>query len=269
MKKLYLISALLLAIAATTLFTSCEEITGDAPTNVVLSAATDTSVMITWTAPANAPDKYIVYFKSVGAANYTNVAEVTTTTYTHNPAGATGSYYVAAKFGSNEYDSDAKSTEPIHATAISVSELNATGNSGYGWGRSNGVSGTYSMTQIANTANVDFYISDWAVGFAGSTYYVIDPSIGSTDPGGVVPAGSWHVNGISANSVAEQGPLPAHTTGNYVSSTAIATDPIFLGVWTYDGYFALIKISGVNSGAGTVQIESWFQLVKDLRLIKH
>jgi hypothetical protein len=86
MKKLYLITALLITVAAVTLFTCCEEITGDKPTNVILSAATDTTVMITWTAPANAPDKYIVYFKGVGQANYTNVAEVTTTTYTYDPA---------------------------------------------------------------------------------------------------------------------------------------------------------------------------------------
>jgi len=270
MKKLYLVATFLLVAAALTFFTSCEK-TGNEPTGVALTADGDTMVKITWTAPTEGtPDKYIVYFKAVSAASYTNVDEVTATTYTHSPAGATGDYYVAAKYGSNEYDSDVKTTIPIHATAVTVAELNATGNAGYGWTRSNGAAGTYSMLQAANASAVDLYISNWVTGYAGTPYYVISPDLGPTDPGNAgVPTGGWRLNGISANSVAEQGPLPEHTGSNYVSSTSISTDPIFLGVWTADGYFALIKASGINTGAGTVSVESYFQLVKGLRLIKH
>jgi hypothetical protein len=252
------------------LFIRCPSNTGSAPTNVALEAATDVTVKITWTAPSEGnPDSYIVQFKEVGGS-WEDVAEPagTATEYTHDPAGVTGDYKVVAKFGSNEYESGEKSTIPVHNSAASVSELNATGNSGYGWERT-GSGATYSMTVAGNAANVDFYITDFAVGFDGPTYSVASPDLGPSDPTQVVPSGGWRVNGISTNAVSEQDPLPAHITGNYVSWTDISTDPILLGVWTADGYFALVKASGVNLGAGTVQCETWFQAVKGLRLIKH
>jgi hypothetical protein len=248
----------------------CPTKTGSEPTSVALEAATDSTVKITWTAPSEGnPDKYIIQFKEVGGS-WDDVAEPagTATEYTHDPAGVTGDYKVVAKFSSNEYESDEVSTIPVHNAAASVSELNATGNSGYGWERT-GSGSTYSMTIAGNAANVDFYISDFAAEYAGPTYSVTSPDLGPSDPTGVVPAGGWRVNGISTNAVSEQGPLPAHITGNYVSYTDISTDPILLGVWTADGYFALVKASGVNTGAGTVQIETWFQKVSGLRLIKH
>lgn len=273
MKKLYLIGALLIISTAVLLFTACETTTGGAPTSFAIEAASDSTVKLTWVAPTEGtPDNYIVYFKEVGTSSFTVVQELggTVLTYTDNPSGTTGTYYVLAKFGSNEYKSDEKNTIPIHGTATSLAEVNATGNSGYGWSRTNGSAGSYSMTVAANASAVDLYISNWAGGYTSTPYYVISPDLGPTDPGNAgVPTGGWRLNGISTNSVNEQDPLPAHSGTNYVSSTSISTDPIFLGVWTADGYFALIKASGVNTGAGTVQVESWFQSVKGLRLIQH
>lgn len=273
MKKLYLISTVLLAITAVTLFTSCEDIIGDEPTNVALSAATDTSVMITWNAPTTTPDKYIVYFKGVGQANYTNVGEVTTTSFTHNPAGLTGKYYIAAKLGSTEYDSDVKSTEPIASASVTLSELNSTGNSGYGWVRTTGASGTYSMANASNSSSVDFYLTNFAAGFSGTPYSVASPNEGPNDPGGVVPSGSWRTNGISDPITDPQAPLPAYIAGTtYFNFTNITSYPTYLGVRMADGsdiYYALIKVDGINTGAGTVTVESWFQSIKGLRLIKH
>lgn len=273
MKKLYLLSAVLLAIAAITLFTNCEEIIGDEPTNVVLSAATDTSVMITWTASTTAPDKYIVYFKGVGQTNYVNVGEVTTTSFTHNPGGNTGKYYVAAKIGADEYDSDVKSTEPIASSSITLAELNATGNSGYGWARTTGASGTYSMASASNSSSVDFYLTNFAAGFSGTPYSIASPNEGPNDPGGVVPNGSWRTNGISDPVTNPQAPLPAYISGTtYFNFTNVTTYPTYLAVRMAEGsdvYYALIKVDGLNTSAGTVTVESWFQPIKGLRLIKH
>ncbi|MBS4015522.1 MAG: fibronectin type III domain-containing protein [Candidatus Latescibacteria bacterium] len=269
MKKLYLIPALLIAVGAVVLFTGCEDIIGDKPTNVILSAATDTSVMITWAAPATAPDKYLIYFKGVGQASYASVGEATTTTFTHNPGGATGKYFVAAKYGSDEYDSDVKSTEPIATASTSLSELNATGNSGYGWNRTSFAGTTYSMAEAANASAVDLYLTNFAAGFAATPYNIASPDMGPTDPGGVVPAGSWRVNAISDPITDPQLPLPKHTTTTYFNYIPLNAYPTYLAVYTADGYYGLIKIDGLNTGAGTVTIESRFQAVKGLRLIQH
>lgn len=272
MKKIYLVATLVLVATAITFFTSCEELTGDKPTNVALVAATDTTVTISWSAPTTGtPDKYIVYFKGIGQATYTNVAEVTTTTYTHNPLGATGKYYVSAKFGSNKYDSDEKSTEPIASTVTALAEINAAGNSGYGWSRTNGATTTYSMTATASAPNVDFYITNFASGYTATPYYIASPDVGRSSVDSVlVPAATWRVNAISLPiTTTPITILPAHSTTAYHNFQDIPAYPTCVAVKTADGYYALVKVSGPPTAAGIVQVESWFQLVKGLRLIKH
>jgi len=270
MRRLLPIVVVGLAAVTALVMTGCNSITGGAPTNVTITAATDSTIIVSWVAPGSgAPDKYYVAFMVTGTSAYTNIDTTTATSYTHNPSGQTGTYKVTAVFGSTTYDAaTTPSDAPIHTAATSVSELNATGNSGYGWDRTGGGGTTYSMTSAANAADVDFYVSDWATGFSGSPYYLVSPDIGPTDPGNAVPAGSWRVNGIS-DMVSEQGPLKAHVTGNYTSSQELSQYPFFCGVWTADGYFGLLKVDSYNSGAGTVSVESWFQPIKGLRLVQH
>lgn len=274
MKKLYLILVSLFVIgSALLIFTGCEEITGGKPTNVTLEAVNDTLVKITWTAPTEGtPDKYIVYFKAKGTANYTNVTEVTTTTYTHYPAGSTGDYYVTAKFGSKTYDSDVKSTIPIHGASTAVGELNATAKSGYGWSRTDGTKETYSMITAASAPNVDFYITNFTVNnWTVTPYYIASPDVGRSSVDSVlVPAATWRVNTISLPiTTTPITVLPPHSTANYHNFQEITAYPTFVAVKTADGYYALVKISGPPTTNGEVQVESWFQLVKGLRLIKY
>jgi hypothetical protein len=269
MKKLYLISALLLAGVALMLFTGCDDTTGDAPTNVVLTAASDVTVKIAWTASTTTPDKYIIYFKTANQATYADVGNVTGTSYTHDPSGACGTYYIAAKYGSTEYNSDTKSTIPVASTSITLSELNATGSSGYGWGRTAFGGQIYSMGSASNASSVDFYLTNFAAGFGATPYNIASPDQGPTDPGGVVPVGGWRVNAIS-NAISDpQAALPAHSNTTYFNFTALSAYPCYLGVYTSDGYYALIKVDGLNTTNGTVTVESWFQSLKGLRLIQH
>lgn len=273
MKKLYLLGALLIIGTALLLSTSCTT-TGGPPTGLTLVAATDSTVKLTWVAPTEGtPDNYIVYFKETGQTAYAAVTTLggTILTYTDEPAGKTGYYYVSAKFGSNEYESDAKNDIPIAGTSTTLAELNATGNSGYGWTRADGAGGTFSMTAAANASSVDFYLTNFATGFSATPYNIASPDQGPTDPGGVVPTGSWRVNGISDPLTNAQTPLPSHsiTPSPYSNYTAISTYPSYFGVHTTDDYYALIKVDGLNTTAGTVTVTSWFQLVQGLRLIEH
>jgi hypothetical protein len=275
MRNLLGLMVLIMTVVGIALFTGCEEITGSEPTGLTLSAASDTTVKLTWTAPINVPDKYYIYFKAIDAAQYEKVGEVsgTITSYVHDPQGKTGKYYVAAVFGSNEYNSSVVSTEPVHSSTLSLSELNAQGNSGYGWSRTTGTGTTYSMTNAANAANVDFYLTNFAVGFSATPYSIASPDQGPTDPGAVVPSGSWRVNGISNPLTDPQAPLPKYIAGTtYFNYTQITSYPTYVAVRMPEGndaYYALVKVDGLNLSNGTVNIETWFQPVKGLRLIQH
>ncbi len=269
MKKLLpILSALLwVLIVVISAGSDCASIIGGTPTNLKAAAETDSTVKLTWTAPVEGtPDRYIVYFKAADASAYEMVANnVTTTEFVHNPSGKTGTYKVAAKFGSEEYESQTVSTVPVPTSAVTVAELNAAGNSGYGWDRTTGTGSSYSMTQAANAALVDFYITD----FETTTYSIASPDLGPTDPGNVVPAGSWRVNSIAGPLSSEQNPLPAHSPTIYFNYLDITQTPFLAAIYTQDGYYALAKLDGFNSGDKTYQVSGWFQLVKGLRLIQH
>ncbi len=275
MKKLFAIAAVgIFAITALTLI-RCTEVTGSEPTDVKLEAATSSTVKIKWTAPSEGtPDKYIVYFKETGTTAEVPACTVTVTEATHNPAGKTGSYKVVALFGSTEYAATTTpSTAPVANAATSLSELNAAGNSGYGWTKTAGTATTYSMTQAGNAASVDIYLTDFATGFAGPEYCIASPDIAvGSDPGaaGVVPTGAWRVNAIAKVAGAENDPLPEHTETVYANYQEIDQTPFLMAVYTKtDGYYALIHLDGKNLGSGTIQIKSWYQTVKGLRLIQH
>ncbi len=272
MKKLLSILAIGLLALPALLLVQCDVISGGAPINVKLEAATDSTVKITWDAPIEGtPDKYVVYFMATGTSTYTKLGEPTSTTYTHDPAGKTGKYKVASDFGGTEYEAlTIPSSAPVANAATSVSELNAAGNSGYGWARSTGTASTYSMTQASNAASVDFYITNFAANSSSTPYHIASPDLGPSDPGAVVPAGSWRVNGFTNPLTDENAPLPAHSPTVYFNYTELSSDPVLVGCHTNaDDYYALVKLSGYNYGNGTVQVQSWFQTIKGLRLIQH
>ncbi len=268
MKRLLSIAAV--AVVALVLV-QCDELVGDRPTNVAIEAVTDSTVKITWTAPAgDAPDKYSVKFMETGTTSYVEVGGVNSTEYTHNPVGKTGKYLIVAVYGSTEYEAlTAPTTAPIATTSTAVSELNAAGNAGYGWTRATGAGATYSMTQASNAAAVDFYITDFAAGYAGPTYSIASPDLGPTDPGNVVPTGSWHVNSVTNPLSNEQSALPTHSTSLYSNSADLAQPTSLHGCYTQDGFYALVKLEGLNVGSGTVNATTYFQLVEGLRLIQH
>jgi len=274
MRKFFALTAVGIFAATALLMVGCPSDTGDVPGDPKVEAATDSTVKFTWTAPTEGtPDKYIVSFMETGTTAYVPFDTVTTTEAIHNPAGKTGSYKVVAVFGSTEYEAlTMPSTAPVANAATSLSELNAAGNSGYGWAKTAGTATTYSLTQAANATSVDIYLTDFATGFAGPEYSIASPDIArGSDPGatGVVPDGAWRVNAIAKVTGSENSPLPAHSTTVYAQYQEVDQTPFLMAVRTADGYYALIHLDSKNLGSGTIQIKSWYQTVKGLRLIQH
>jgi len=139
------------------------------------------------------------------------------------------------------------------------------------------------MSYASNADRVDFYITDWATGFAGPTYAMASPDWGPNEPGGTgfVPVGRWRATGFSSLSAGGQAPLPAFDSVRYGNNLELGPDSTLVAVVctdtivtadtlvTVSRHFALVKASNLDFGAGTVQVESWFQPITGLRLIQH
>lgn len=252
--------------------TAAGEVLGGAPTGVGLRAQTDSTVEVYWTAPARGtPDRYVVSFMQTGTSSYVKLTpEPTGSPFDHDPNGMTGRYMVTAVYGSTEYNSETTpTTEPVATVATVVSELDAVGYAGFGWDRITGGGMVYSMHYWFNAATVDFYISDFASGFSGPTYSIASPDMGPYDPSNTVPAGAWRASLFTNPLASEVAPLPERDTAHYFNYTDLTLNPTLIGVYTADGYYALVKITDVNTSAGTVSATTWFQMVKGLRLIYH
>uniref|UniRef100_A0A7C4GEG0 Fibronectin type-III domain-containing protein n=1 Tax=candidate division WOR-3 bacterium TaxID=2052148 RepID=A0A7C4GEG0_UNCW3 len=271
MRRTILLAAVAAAAVGLVILGGCI-VLGGPPTSFDIGAVTDSTVQLTWTTPAEgSPDAYIVLFKAVTDTNFTAIAETTGTVFVHDPQGMTGYYKVAARFGDDSYETrTVLSTVPKHESTRVVSELDGTGNAGYGWSRDSGRGRTYSMREAANAAYVDFYVTDFQTGSTRLPYCIAGPQMGPGDQSGTVPTAGWRTSGFSDPLATEQSPLPPYSQNTYFNYTEIRQLPTFMGCYsTWDKHFALIKVTQVSVADATVELETWFQLIPELRLSRH
>ena len=257
---------------------------GGPPTGVAVCSGpgdSDSTVVVAWTAPAEGtPDKYIVRFRSVLDSGYSILGETTQTSYVHNPHGMTGHYQVTAGFGSYTYDAAVEpTTVPVHSAAATLFEINVDpSRCGFGWTRDSGIGNVFAMTDSANCSSVDFYISDLDTGHGHEPIAVVSPNkADSIDPGaiGIVLPAFWRMNGFSYPLPDPQSPLPGYQSGpnwNYFIYTQISSQPCYISCYTageVQKHYALIQVDSVDAARGRVWVESWYQLVPGLRLIRH
>jgi len=274
-------TGLLVASVAALCLAGCREFGEGPPTDVALSAASDTTVRVSWSAPAGAvPDSYIVAFLETGTAEWVDFGIVTDTLTRadHNPLGRTGWYRVTAMFRDREHSAtEAPTSAPVHADVTAVGELNSPSHSAYGWERDNGIGSVFVMRYASNADRVDFYITDWATGFAGPDYAIASPDWGPCEPGGTgfVPVGAWRATWSSSLPAGEQSPLPAFDLGVYGNHFELGPDSTIVAVCTDTDtlgtgrYYALVKLGSPDIINGAVPVETWFQRIKGLRLIQH
>lgn len=277
----------------------CGQLSEGPPTDLRLTAASDTTVRISWTAPAGGvPDSYVLTFSETGTSAWLDfgIADDSATHADHNPVGRTGRYRVTAVFGGRSYPAaGTPNSAPVHTLATAVGELNSPIYSGYGWARDSGTGSLYTMGYASNADRVDLYISDWSTGFAGPDYYVASPDWGPFEPGGsgFVPAASWRPNGFLYLSEGVRSSLPPFDSTRYANNLKLVSDSTFAAVVctdtavTFDTtvtvdstitvdtlvavirHYALVKLSSPDFANGTVHVESWFQRIRNLRLIQH
>lgn len=277
-------------LVAFTCFAGCGQLSEGPPTDLVLTAASDTTIRVSWTAPAGGvPDSYVVAFAETGTSAWLDfgIAGDSATHADHNSLGRTGRYRVAAFFGGRSYPATATPTSaPVYSGLTQVGELNSAAYSAYGWDRDSGAGSIFTMGYASNADRVDFYITDWATGFAGPVYSMASPDWGPYEAGGsgFVPVGSWRSSRFSSLSEAGQSPLPAFDPTRYESSFELGSDSTIVAVVCIDTivtvdttdtivavsrHYALVRLGSPDVANGTVQVETWFQRIKDLRLIQH
>jgi hypothetical protein len=247
-----------------------------APRMLPLTAATDSTVRITWLAPTDTaykPISYVVLFQEIGTPNYDSVVTVDTLSYDHNPLHRTGNYRIKAMYPSGGVSStEAPSTMPQWNSPQWLPELSDTGaNTGYGWNRTTGEVSFYDMTVLDSSAKVDFYFTDFAPGFAGPKFYVASPDTAPLDSGGTVPFGVWHTTEFSHldSTATEHSILPQFVPSLYRKYGLLDSLPRLVACYTrFDDHYALLNVDQIDSVQG-VRIETWFQKIKGLRLIEH
>jgi hypothetical protein len=276
--------------------TRCGNLSEGPPTELALSAASDTTIRVRWTAPGGSiPDSYVIAFMETGTSEWLDVGSAADSVEQadHNPLGRTGRYRVTAVFGTRTYPATLTPTSaPVHTGATAVGELNSALYSGFGWDRDSGVGSLFTMGYASNAARVDFYITDWATGFAGPDYYVASPDWGPYDAGGggLVPVGRWRPNGFIYLSEGGQSPLPAFDSTRYRNNLKLSFDSTLVAMVctdtivtidtaaaadsvdtlrTVSRHYALVRLGSPDTVSGTVQVETWFQPIKGLRLIQH
>jgi hypothetical protein len=250
----------------------CDSGSARAPSGLVLAAASDSTVLLTWVEPAaGTPDASQIYFRAAGTELFSLIAETTGMAYIHEPEGTTGTYRVSARWGSETYECERiVTTLPVSSDTVAVAELNAAGNSGYGWNRETGRYRTCSMRDHASRTLADFYVTDFKpAGLNELPYSLASPEMGPADPGEVVPFDTWQRSQLTDPLMDELGPVPSIREPLYYDYADITRDPCYVGCFTADSHYALIKVVEVDSANRWVRLVSWFQLVRNLRLIRH
>jgi len=267
LSKFLLLPSLL--ITSCLLLLSCEEIVIflTAPENLAIETYTDSvSIKLSWDPVVDASG-YRVYF------NDALLATVSDEEYVHLKPMETGDYYVTAYRGATETDPSNTVTDIPVVTEDTLAEIEAKGNSGFGWDRTTGNGTSYSMGDSTHASDIDFYFTNWINddpgGPWGSTYSIASPDEITNDPCcGTWPiADNWRQTGFTVpldltfNNVDT---LPPLGYDNYQDVTIDRTH----GIYTWDGYYGMVEVQSINTDSGSVEVKAAFQTVKGLRLIK-
>ena len=282
MRNFATILAVVLTSTAFIVTSGCEgEGGGSEPQNLLLTG-TDygQAVLLSWEEPAEGtPNSYLIYFRELTETDFQLAATIDgdLLEYTHNPSELTGDYYVTGKFGSTEYASDTMTTIPVHTDVLTLSELNAPGDQGYGWAITSDFTGaTYAMTVTTNDSLIDFYFTNFLNDPTGgpwpAPWCIASPDTAINDPGGIlVPQADWRQTWFSDPLLDPQEILPNFAQTTYRKTrSGIENDTTYIGVYLdAEQHYGMAKFFGADTISGTINVESWFQTVQGLRLMAH
>ncbi|MBN2465210.1 hypothetical protein JXD38_06270, partial [candidate division WOR-3 bacterium] len=97
------------------------------------------------------------------------------------------------------------------------------------------------------------------------------PDSAPYDPGGQVPAGYWHTTWFTHldSTATEDSILPRFIQSRYRHASLLDSLPRLVACYTWDNHYALLYVGDINPSTGMADVETWFQLIPNLRLIEH
>uniref|UniRef100_A0A7V3ZY44 Fibronectin type-III domain-containing protein n=1 Tax=candidate division WOR-3 bacterium TaxID=2052148 RepID=A0A7V3ZY44_UNCW3 len=251
-----------LPIAVILLLVSCIQPVGDiTPSNLEVQAYGDgTQVKLTWEAPVDEIDGYILYFGNT----VVDTIAPTINSYIHNPNGYVDVYKLYGYKGDTLSDPVTASIVPVTSTNVTVYEFNnPAGPSGFGF-NDQFQCVSYSVSGTNPQENIDFYYTDWAPGYTGGDLYLASADQIADDPGRVTaPTTGWRVNKI----------LKASPSSGIVQEPTLERDfAIDNAVYCFkvtrsDGWhYGTLKLGGVSNTQTTI-VEVKIQKIPGLKVI--
>jgi hypothetical protein len=252
----------LLPVAVMLILASCAQPVGNiTPSGLEVAAYGDgTQVKLTWEAPVDEVDGYILYFGNT----LVDTIAPTITSYIHNPNGYVDVYKLYGYKGDSLSEPVTASIVPVTSTNITVYEFNnSAGPSGFGF-NDQFQCVAYPVTGTNAQQNIDFYYTDWQPGYVGSDLYLASADQIANDPGRVnAPTTGWRSNRI----------LKASPSNGIVQEPTLEKDfAVDNAVYCFkvtrsDGWhYGTLKLGGVASAQTTI-VEAKIQKIPGLKVI--
>jgi hypothetical protein len=237
------------------------------PENLRLAARLGIFVRLRWSPGRNHDSvAYAVWFRQADSSQFQLVAITTDSSLVHDPLSTTGDYTVSARFRDAEvFARETVSTIPVFTDTLLLAELNATGAAGYGWDSITFTGLTLSMRDSSAAGLCRCYLTNFSPDSLSLNYFLASARLGPEDPGNVVPPGNWRriwLANITGNSNA---PLPAFDTLTYRDRVLLGTSVTEIAGYLPEGNYALLRV--FPAAGCRFRLVSWYQPVKDLRLI--
>jgi len=167
----------LLPVAVVLILTSCIQEVGEiTPSNLQAEGYNGTQVKLTWEAPVDQIDGYILEFVDAGGTlRLKDTIAPTITSYIHDPQGYVGEYRLYGYKGDSLSTPATVSTVPVIVSPANITlyELDQSGNSGLALGNPpDWTPTTFGCSQSGAPDNVDFYYTDAEQGSTGLFQYL-------------------------------------------------------------------------------------------------
>jgi hypothetical protein len=252
----------LLPVAVMLILASCAQPVGNiTPSGLEVSAYGDgTQVKLTWEAPVDEIDGYILYFGNT----LVDTIAPTITSYIHNPNGYVDVYKLYGYKGDSLSEPVTASIVPVTSTNITVYELNQSGPSGFGF-NDQFQCVAYPVSGTNAQENIDFYYTDLQLGSNGNDQYLASPDQIASDAGrpATVPTTGWRSNKIlqasPSNGIVQE---PTHEKYFANDNAVYCFKVIRIDGWHY----GTLKLGGVSKTQTTI-VEAKIQKIPGLKVI--
>ncbi|MGB9742361.1 MAG: PKD domain-containing protein [bacterium] len=237
------------------------------PRDLRLNAQFGIFVRLRWDSGQNHDSvRYVVWFRQVDSTRFLLLDSTTSNSFVHDPLGTTGDYTVSARFRNNElFARETVSTIPVFTDTLLLSELNCQGDAGYGWDSIRYTGQTFSMRDSGSVAQCRFYLTDFSPESLSLNYFLASVHLGPEDPGGVVPAGTWHQTWLCTITGNSNAPLPEFDLQLYQDRLLLGTGTTEIAVYLPSDNYCLLRLFPGSSHR--FKLVSWYQPVPGLRLI--